>query len=122
MLNKQALSSKLAIFSLLALLGFFGQIKYKQWQSQKAIDKQRQTLQAQADELQKENEDLNESLKYLNSPAFKERVARQQLGLKKDGENVYSFSESAGQPEILGAETSKKELNISKWWNYFFKD
>lgn len=122
MVSKQALSSRLAIVGLIGLLAFFGQIKYKQWQSQKAIDEERGKLQAQADDLQKKNSELNESLKYLNSPSFKERVARQQLGLKRDGETVYSFSEQ----QVLGQSTTQveeeKEINFKKWWDYFFSE
>ena len=118
MLKKQLLSSKLAIFSLIILLAFFVNLKFKQWQNQRQIEKQMQELQSQAQTLQKKNDELNQSLQYLNSPDFKERVARQQLGLKKEGEQVYSF----GQPTATTTDQSsaKKQSNASKWWDYFF--
>jgi len=117
--SKQALSSKLAITGLFLLLIFLGDLKFKQWLNARQIEKQRQSLQQQADELQKKNDELNQSLQYLNSSSFKERVARQQLDLKKQGEQVYSFSDA---PQVLGASTQPQESNFKKWWDYFFTD
>jgi cell division protein FtsB len=115
---KQALTTKVAVFGLLALLLFLGDLKYKQWQSQKEIEKQKQNLLAQADQLQKKNDELNQSLEYLNSESFKERVARQQLNLKKQGETTYSFGDA---PAPGGSNSSQPRVkNAQKWWNYFF--
>ena len=119
MINKQSISSKIVIFALLILMVFLGDIKYKQWKNQQAIEKQKQTLLAQAEDKQKKNNDLNQSLQYLNSPSFKERVARGQLNLKKDGETIYSFSNEDGATNSLNNQQAKTK-NIEKWWNYFF--
>src|SRR6185437_7868984 len=73
--NKQTLSSKIVIFGLIILLAFLGKLKYSQWRAQQEIEKQKELLQQQADALEKKNSDLNQSLQYLNSPDFKERVA-----------------------------------------------
>ena len=118
MLNKQALSSKIAICGALVLLLFLSDLKYKQYKAQTEIEKQKQSLQAQADALQKKNDDLNQSLQYLNSASFKERIARQDLGLKKQDETVYSFGD-APAPSAPSQEQPKPS-NIQKWWNYFF--
>lgn len=118
MISKQTLSSKLAIAALLILLLFLADLKYKQWQSQKEIEKQKLALLEQADSLQKKNDELNQSLQYLSSPDFKERVARQQLSLKKDGETVYSFG---ALPEASAPDANiQTEPNAKKWWDYFF--
>ena len=119
MLSKQQLSSKIAIFGLLILLVFLGNLKYKQWKNQLEIEKQKQNLQSEADALEKKNNELNQSLQYLNSPSFKERVAREQLNLKKDGETVYSFGDAATSSG-LSLQTDGKTHNAQKWWNYFF--
>jgi cell division protein DivIC len=117
MISKTALSSKITILALLGLLVFLGNIKFKQWKDKQEIEKEKQNLLVQADLLQKKNTELSQSLQYLNSPSFKERVARQQLGLKKDGETIYSF----GETQVLtSAENTPKESNTKKWWNYFF--
>jgi len=105
--------------ALLILLVFLGNLKFKQWQSQRQIEKEKQSLQDQADSLQKKNQELSRSLQYLNSESFKERVAREQLGLKKDGEQAYSFADA---PRVAGASTDAPggPSNIKKWWDYFF--
>src|SRR6185295_6005726 len=93
-LSKKNISSKFALFCMLLLLLFLGDLKFRQWQSQRQIEKEKQALETQAAALQKKNDDLSSSLQYLSSPSFKERVARQQLDLKKEGEQVYSFSDA----------------------------
>ncbi len=119
MLSKQTLSSKIALIALALLMIFLGNLKYKQWKSQRQIEAEKLSLQDQADRLQKKNDELNQSLQYLNSTGFKERVARDQLGLKKEGEQVYSFSDA---PQVAGATTDKQNApgNVQKWWDYFF--
>ncbi len=119
MLSKKTISSRLAIATLIILLIFLVDLKYKQWKNQQEIEKQKQNLLAQADTLQKKNNELNQSLQYLNSPSFKERVAREQLNLKKDGEIVYSFGDAPDQaPQNTPPEI--KTSNVQKWWDYFF--
>lgn len=119
MLSKKTISSKIAITGLLILLIFLAELKFKQWKNQREIEKQKYSLLAQAGSLQKKNQELNESLRYLNSPNFKERVAREQLNLKKDGEIVYSFGD-APEKTTGDTEQSNKISNPQKWWDYFF--
>ncbi len=121
MFSKQTLSSKITLFLLALMLVFLGQLKFKQWQSQRRVEKEKQSLQRQADELLKKNNELSQSLEYLNSPNFKERVAREQLALKKDGEQVYSFSVRPQEPQ-QESESQKPQSNFEKWRIYFFKN
>lgn len=114
----QKLSSKTAILGLIILAGFLGLQEYKQLSNQKKIELQKKSLQDQADSLTKKNTDLSESLQYLNSPNFKEKVARQQLDLKKDGETVYSFADPPIQ-NSASADPAGKQSNFIKWWHYF---
>lgn len=94
-------------------------LKYQQWKNQKEVEKQKQNLVAQTDTFKKKNDELNQSLQYLNSTSFKERVAREQLNLKKEGETVYSFDiEKVEDADITSPE--QKDTNMIKWWNYFF--
>ena len=118
MLSKQNLSSKFAIFCLVVLLAFLGNLKFRQWQSQRQIEQQMQSLEDQAGALQNKNKELSNSLEYLSSPSFKERVAREQLNLKKDGEQVYSFSDAPASQ----ASDAQKVSNAKKWWDYFFNE
>lgn len=115
---KQTISTKFAIAALLILLLFLADLKFKQWKNQRQIEQQKQSLQQQTDALQKKNDELSQSLDYLNSPTFKESVARQQLGLKKQGEQVYSFSNATQTDQ--GGQSQTSSNNLKKWWNYFF--
>jgi cell division protein FtsB len=119
MISKQTLSSKIAVVALLLLLVFLSYSKYKQWSAQKLIQAQKQDLQQQADALQKKNDELNQSLQYLNSDTFKESVARQQLGLKKQGEQVYSFADASQTGQLQG-QNQQSQSNAKKWLDYFF--
>jgi cell division protein FtsB len=121
MFSKITLSSKLTIALLVLSLALFGQLKFKQWKSQKAIEAEKENLYRQQQQLSKKNEDVNASLEFLKSADFKEKVARQQLNLKREGEVVYTFSEyqEAGAGQASAASPSKGS-NIRKWWDYFF--
>lgn len=120
MTYKRLLSSKLVFLLLLAFLAFLGNLKYQQFKSQKAIDAEKQNLLQQTNALQEKNDELSQSLSYLNSEGFKERVAREQLNLKKEGETVYNISEG---PPLKGGSTApaadRSAHNYEKWWNYF---
>lgn len=120
MTSKQLLSSKLTIVLLTILLGFFANMKFQQWNMQKAINREKQNLSNQAAALEQKNNELSQSLSYLNSSDFKERVARQQLGLKKEGEKVFDFSEApVPSGSALAANSASGKSNYQKWWNYF---
>lgn len=120
MISKQTLSSKITIVGLVILLAFLGDWKYKQWSSEKLIQKQKLDLQQQADVLQKKNNELSQSLQYLNSDTFKESVARQQLNLKKPGEQVYTFVDAPQNSQALIAGSQNSTSNAKKWLDYFF--
>ena len=114
---KSLLSTKLAVVLLLGLVVFLANLRFQQWRAQRAIESEKQAIAAQAETLEKKNRDLNQSLSYLNTPDFKERVARQQLNLKKNGEVVYSFSED--QASSSPTQTKTASNNFQKWLEYF---
>lgn|SRR3989338_6020913 len=116
---KVLFSSKIVLLGLVVLLGFLGSLKYRQWRDQKSIEKEKQSLQQQTDALEKKNKELENSLSYLNSSGFKERIARQQLNLKKTDEVVYGFSENGGNGDGGTGNSNDKVGNLAKWWNYF---
>ena len=114
------LSSRLTVFFLLIILGFFVNLKYQQHRQEQAIELEKSELLAQADSLERKNLELQQSLELINSSGFKEKVARQQLNLKKTGEEIYSFIENplkAGQPDSRQGSSSQK--NWQKWLEYF---
>src|SRR6185312_6289436 len=67
-------------------------VEVRQYRSHRAVDKEIDRLSKQADQIAKNNQDLQSMIAYLNTDSYKEKTAREQLNLKKDGETVYSFS------------------------------
>ncbi|MDB4940226.1 MAG: hypothetical protein JWO40_651 [Candidatus Doudnabacteria bacterium] len=99
-------------------------VQFRQYQSKREIQKEINDLSKQADQTQKNNQDLQNMIAYLKTDSYKEKTAREQLSMRKAGETVYSFSSTAAQAptpaQIAQAEKVKNESNPSKWWNYFF--
>ena len=118
---KISLTSKLTMFMLVLLMVFLLRLKYLQYENQLAVNKEKNELQQQISELGKKNQDLGNSLSYLSSAEFKERVARQQLNLKKDGEVVFGFSDSAAQGQNSQVQATENTApNYERWIEYFF--
>ncbi len=84
------------------------------------IDKQIRQLQARADQVQGQNQSLSDLVNYLNTDQYKEKVAREQLNLKKDGEYVVALPQNQ-QEQVAAASTETQKSNTEKWFNYFFK-
>lgn len=111
--------SKLFLVAVLLLLIFVGSLEFKQWQQRKAVNREIDSLKSQEQDLQQKNRDLENSLSFLTSDEYREKIARQQLNLKKDGEIVVNFPKDSGSSEQPDANHNKKS-NPEKWWDYFF--
>ncbi len=64
----------------------------RQYKQRYSIEKEISDLLAQQQDLQKNNQDLQDFIAYLNTDSYKETAAREQLNLQKPGEVVYSFA------------------------------
>jgi cell division protein FtsB len=115
---KKIFSSKFVLAIIILFLLFVTDLKYKQWRNQQAIDRQRQDIVDQINLYTQKNNDLNQSMSYLNSTSFKEKVAREQLNLKKDGELAYTFTQSAATTTQAVAAVDNRS-NFEKWVDYF---
>ncbi|TSC65931.1 MAG: Uncharacterized protein G01um101477_280 [Candidatus Doudnabacteria bacterium Gr01-1014_77] len=110
-----------SIFLLFLLVVSFGQFRNRH-----SIQKEIDSLTKQADQIQKNNEEVKNFIAYLKTDSYKEQAARQQLNLKKEGETVYSFSalspqtEVVNQEEVIKQENAKKS-NLNKWVTYFLR-
>ncbi len=110
-----------SIFLLFLLVVSFGQFRNRH-----SIQKEIDSLTKQADQIQKNNEEVKNFIAYLKTDSYKEQAARQQLNLKKEGETVYSFSalspqtEVVNQEEVIKLENAKKS-NLNKWVTYFLR-
>ncbi len=103
----------------IVLLGVFA-LELQQWQQRRKIDMEINKLISEQSDLEKRNKDLQESLKYFSSNEYKEKLAREQLGLKKDGEIVINFPDGGLVTKTKEVEPVPKN-NLQKWWEYIFK-
>jgi cell division protein FtsB len=118
MFAKLSLTSRLSLLLLGFLALFLGSVRYGQWKNEKAVEKEKQSLQLQISGLEQKNNELSKSLSYLGSSDFKERLAREQLNLKKDGEIVFGFTDVAA---TVSSDTDNSKIpNYEKWIQYFF--
>ncbi len=113
------LYSKLLLGGISILLIAVFALELQQWRSRQAINTEINHLIAEQKTLEQKNLDLEQSLQYFGSDSYKERLAREQLGLQKEGEIVVNFPKLA--IESANTEPSPVEPhNAQKWWNYLF--
>jgi cell division protein FtsB len=115
-MNKNFLNTKV-IMSLIGIYLVFlvGKMFYQSYEVNKEID-------AIAGEIQKTketNRELTEKIIYYKSGSYKERIARERLGMQKPGEEVIVILPEEKRPEDENAENNKTP-NYIKWWKYFF--
>ncbi|OGY44106.1 MAG: hypothetical protein A3J62_03825 [Candidatus Buchananbacteria bacterium RIFCSPHIGHO2_02_FULL_38_8] len=124
---RKILSSKLTLLLGIIILGLIAVSFIKSWNRSREVNQEVKGLEQKIQTLQKDNLELSELIKYLNSTAYIEEKARTDLGLKKEGEktviipelnidNLNSNLDSKNQLE------QKSDLipNPKKWWHYFF--
>lgn len=87
---------------------------YQLWQKRGII----QTRQVALDQAKAENQRLKASLDEAQSPFFVERVAREQLGLVKEGE-VVVLMEKPGTSAGAG-QKARLQPSWKLWWKLFF--
>lgn len=118
MKTSQILQSKWALGIVLLLVLAMGAIQFTQWQKRRAIDHEVAELTNTQKQLESKNLELEESLKFFASDAYKEQIARQQLGLQKDGEIAIRMPNNIVQDKNIIQPL--KISNPKKWWNYLF--
>ncbi len=104
---------------LIVLLGVFA-LELQQWQQRHKVDTEINHLKAEQAELEAKNKALQESLQYFSSESYKEKLAREQLDLKKEGEIVVNFP-TDGIPKSDEPKAEGPRTNPQKWWQYIFK-
>ena len=82
------------------------------------VSREIKKLESQAARLQSENKELSELMKYLNTPEYKEKQAREKLHLAKEGEQVIVLPDSVDGPGLVAA--AVVESNPKKWVKYLF--
>lgn len=86
-----------------------------------------QRLSDQVSSAQRQHQQLEDMIAYLQSPTFQEGEARLQLGLKKTGERVIvvpadqqANTGSTGQSSSTDATATLSGSHAQRWWTYFF--
>ena len=103
----------------IVLMAVFG-LELQQWQQRRKIDSEISHLQEEQAELEQRNKALQESLEYFSSDSYQEKLAREQLGLKKEGEVVVNFPAGGIIPQDHEPEPDHRN-NLQKWWEYIFR-
>ncbi len=112
-------NSKPFLGILLIALIFAGAIEYKQYSERKSIDNEIAELEAEERRLTEANNQLQQSIGFLSSPEYQEKLARLQLNLKKPDEIVVNFpKEPEGQQTEVVQVDSRS--NLFKWWEDIF--
>lgn len=96
-----------------------GVIQYRERSKSKSVEQEVSSLTAQQKELESRNKQIADSLNFLYTTSAKERIARGQLNMKKDGETVVSFSDPAVVSDTQNTQAMQTS-NRMKWWSYFF--
>jgi len=78
-------------------------------------------LDSRVQEINKDNQELSELIKYLNTPEYAERQAREKLNLKKEGEQVVVLPPTESEGNVAGI-SEESIPNYKRWYNYFFGD
>ncbi len=69
-------------------------------------------------QLRLKNDELKKRFSEVQSPAYLEKIAREKLGLAKEGEVVVILPPY--QPAPAPQESQENLPNWQKWWNLFF--
>jgi cell division protein DivIC len=111
--------SPLIIIALVIVLIVVASLEFRQWRKREQIQNEIDKLISQQQEIEQKNHDLSDSLDLLNTKDYREKLARQKLGLKREGEIVVNFPVT---PENNGQDnTQHQATNPQKWWDYFFQ-
>lgn len=88
---------------------------YDLWQRRDIVS----LKEAELAQLKKENAQLRASLERMKSSGYVEKIARDKLGLVKEGESVLILPQSGNAAQNTGATTQEEKL-WRRWWALFF--
>lgn len=117
----------MVIITIVGGLAFFSMPVLKEAKRSKMIEAEIESLQAEADKINADNNFMREKIEYLKSDHYKESVAKDRLNLRNKGEKVVVVQPNSEKEDdfrkTLGEEVSiendKKDENIpnyKKWW------
>jgi cell division protein FtsB len=100
--RRRIIAISVAAAALLAVLVYIFVFSRHGYLRRRELARDNEQLSAEVEELRHENELLREELERLDDPEAVEKIAREELGLVKEGETVYRFvekDEEAGTAE-----------------------
>jgi len=79
-------------------------------------------IEYQVNQLKQKNNELKKQLAEVQSPQYLEKIARDKLGLAKEGETVVILPQNslAGPEQVNSVEVEKNLPDWQKWRNLFF--
>lgn len=98
---------------------------WQEMERSKRIEDEVDKLRAEAERIRNENRTLTERISYFSTEQFKEREAKEKLGMKNKDEEVVSVDTGPVENEARAAETTRAPEttdnmpNYRKWWIVF---
>src|SRR5258708_514885 len=114
------IKSKYATVLLSAVLIFVMVITAKMLVQKRVVDREITKLQNQMERIKKDNEKLSSLIQYLNTSSYQEKVAREKLNLRKDGEYVVVLPQGNATGRTDQQKQQNNQSNYKLWFNYFF--
>lgn len=117
------IKSKSFVFLGACFLVFMAVIEIRQFREKSKVRQEIKNLTQQAEQIEQKNKDLTNFIAYLKTEGYKQRAAREQLNLKKEGELVYSIpleNKNVKYENSKGNNNQNESANYIKWWKYFF--
>jgi cell division protein FtsB len=91
--RRRLIAAVVAVFALATLLVYVFVFSRHGYLRRRELSRENERLRAEMEQLQDENARLREELNRLDDPEAVEKLAREELGLVKNGETVYRFVE-----------------------------
>ncbi len=89
------------------------------------VQKQIRTLQTEANSMEKHIIELEQLNEYFSTSDYRERVAREQLNFRAEGEKVVLIPANTSLKEQTNGQQKEVRVQLSipmKWWYAFFVD
>jgi cell division protein FtsL len=90
------------------------------WGKHDSVQQEIQTLENEVAESKQANEKIADSIKKLDALSTKEKIAKEDLDLKRTGEIVLRFDPETSKKEAGAPQETEEKSKIRQWWDYFF--
>ena len=112
---------KIFLFFLIAIFAFAFSSAKKEGDKNKNIYSEMDRLEEQAVNLEKEKQNLSNLIAFFDTPSYKEREAKEQIGLQNPGEKVIVITRKEEQ-NIEAPQKIKDapKSNFRKWIKFIF--